>query len=76
MTNNLTLIESEVLDKLIEDSLAFKQLQNPICGYVLNQIDWKQVESDKAKFLSKYVEIKMDDPNGTIETGLEKLGYE
>ena len=74
MTNNITLIENEVLDELLEKAFAFEQLQNPICGYVLNQIDWKKVEIDKANFLTKYVEIPVE-LNETIVDGLEKLGY-
>ena len=74
MTNNLTLIETEVLDELIEKAFAFDQLQNPICGYVLNQIDWKEVEIDKANFLKKYVDIPIELDDSIID-GLEKMGY-
>ena len=74
MTDNLTLIENKILDELLEKAFAFDQLQNPICGYVINQIDWKQVEIDKANFLTKYVTIPID-LNETVVDGLEKLGY-
>lgn len=75
MTNFLTLIESEVLDELIEDHFAIQQLQNPICSYVLNQIDWKQVEIDKKNFLSKYVNVDVN-LNQSIVEALEERGYE
>lgn len=75
MTDKLTLIEDKVLDELLEKAFAFDQLQNPICGYVINQIDWKQVEIDKANFLTKYVTVPVD-LDETIMDGLEKLGYE
>ena len=75
MTDKLTLIEDKVLDELLEKAFAFDQLQNPICGYVINQIDWKQVEIDKANFLTKYVTVPID-LDETIMDGLEKLGYE
>ena len=74
MTDNLTLIQDKVLDALLEKAFAFDQLQNPICGYVLNQIDWKQVAIDKANFLTKYVTVPID-LNETVVDGLEKLGY-
>ncbi len=75
MTDKLTLIEDTVLDELLEKSFAFDQLQNPICGYIINQIDWKQVEIDKANFLAKYVTVPLD-LDETVVDGLEKLGYE
>ena len=75
MTDKLTLIEDKVLDELLEKAFAFDLLQNPICGYVINQIDWKQVEIDKANFLTKYVTVPVD-LDETIMDGLEKLGYE
>lgn len=75
MTNNITLIESEKLDELLEKAFAFDQLQNPTCGYILNKIDWKQVEIDKANYLAKYVEIPMDFDDIVVDK-LDELGYE
>ena len=75
MTNNITLIESEKLDELLEKAFAFDQLQNPTCGYILNTIDWKQVEIDKANYLAKYIEIPMDFDD-TVVDKLDELGYE
>lgn len=69
MTSKLTLIESDVLDEILENHFAFIQLQNPLCGYVLNQIDWKKVEIDKANFLTGYVDVNID-LNEEVEGGI------
>ena len=73
MTDNLTLIESDVLDELIERAFAFDQIMNE--KKKITSVDWKQVAIDKANFLSKYITVNFDF-NKNIVDGLEKRGYE
>ena len=77
MSNNLTLIESDVLDTLLEKAFLYDIIaENNQLMYEedVDEIN-KQVEIRKANFLSKYVEIpmKLDD---TIMDGLDARGYE
>lgn len=73
MTNSLTLIESDILDELIERAFAFDQIMNEKKEITL--IDWKQVAIDKANFLSKYIKVNCDFDKNIVD-GLEKRGYE
>lgn len=78
MTNNLTLIESEVLDELLEKAFLYDILSET--NQLMYETDWaevnKQVMVKKNHFLSNYVNVPLVDLNGTIEEGLERLGYE
>lgn len=78
MTNNLTLIESEVLDELLEKAFLYDILSEN--NQLMFEEDWpsinKQVIIKKANFLSNYVTIPLVDLDGTIEEGLKKLEYE
>lgn len=74
MNNKLTLIESDVLDELIEYYFAFKQLDNPRSKHVLGGINWTQVKLDKEAFLEKYVNIDIN-LNEEIEKELKRRGY-
>ena len=76
MTNNLTLIESDVLDILLEKAFLYDIIaENNQLMYEedADEIN-KQVEIRKANFLSKYVEfpITLDEE---IINELEKRGY-
>lgn len=73
MTNNLTLIESEVLDTLVEKAMAYDFYYDALVNLLFTEN--KEIEAKKDEFLSKYVTIPMEDPDGTIEKGLTKLGY-
>ena len=66
MEYDLTLIETEKLEELIEDAFVLRQL--------LNQVNWNKVKKDKEEFLSKYVNIPLD-LNEDIEKSLEERGY-
>ena len=78
MTNNLTLIESEVLDELLEKAFLYDILSEN--NQLMFEEDWpsinKQVIIKKDNFLSNYVTIPLVDLDGTIEEGLKKLEYE
>ena len=74
MSNKLTLIESDVLDELIEGYFAFKQLDNPRSRHVSGGINWAQVKLDKEAFLEKYINIDID-LNEEIEKALKQRGY-
>ena len=74
MSNDLILIEEEVFEEMLESHLAFQQLMNPICGYVLNQIDWKQVENEKKNILDKYITIPVNLDEKVVDK-LEERGY-
>lgn len=68
MTNNLTLIESEVLDELLEKAILYDLVINP--RLIPENIN-KDVMIRKANFLSKYIEIPLD-INETIAEKLEE----
>jgi len=76
MTNNLTLIESEVLDELLEKAFLYEIISEN--NQLMYEEDWpninKQVKIKKNNFLSKYVNVPMDF-NETIVEGLEKMEY-
>ncbi len=74
MNNKLTLIESDVLDELIEGYFAFKQLDNPRSRHVSGGINWAKAKSDKEAFLEKYVNIDIN-LDEEIEKVLKQRGY-
>ena len=75
MEYDLTLIETEKLEELIEDAFILRQLEDPVCGYVLNsQVNWDKLKKDKEKFLSAYVNIPLN-LTEDVEKTLEERGY-
>lgn len=68
MTNDLTLIESEVLDELLEKAILYDLVINP--RLIPENIN-KDVMIRKTNFLSKYIEIPLD-INETIAKKLEE----
>ena len=76
MTNNLTLIESDVLDEILEKAFLYEIISEN--NQLMYEEDWaninKQVEIKKNNFLSKYVNVPMEFDE-TIVEGLEKMGY-
>ena len=76
MTNNLTLIESDVLDEILEKAFLYDIVSENLP--LMYEEDWaninKQVEIKKNNFLSKYVNVPMEFDE-TIVEGLEKMGY-
>lgn len=76
MTNNLTLIESEVLDELLEKAFLYEIISEN--NQLMYEEDWpninKQVKIRKNNFLSTYVNVPMEFDE-TIVEGLEKMGY-
>ena len=76
MTNNLTLIESDVLDEILEKAFLYEIVSEN--NQLMYEEDWpninKQVKIKKNNFLSKYVNVPMDFDE-TIVEGLEKMGY-
>lgn len=77
MTNNLTIIESEVLDILLEKAFLYDIVSEN--NQLLYEEDMdtinQQIKIRKANFLSKYVEVSMTFDK-TIVDGLEARGYE
>lgn len=76
MTNNLTLIESDVLDEILEKAFLYEIISEN--NQLMYEEDWsninKQVEIKKKNFLSTYVNVPMEFDE-TILEGLEKMGY-
>jgi hypothetical protein len=77
MTNNLTLIESEVLDELLEKAILYDILSEE--NQLYYETDWneinKRIAARKANFLSKYIDVPID-LNETLADKLDELGYE
>jgi hypothetical protein len=77
MTNNLTLIESEVLDELLEKAILYDILSEE--NQLYYETDWneinKRITARKANFLSKYIDVPID-LNETLADKLDELGYE
>lgn len=74
MTNDLTLIETDVLEELLEKAFTYdiehvSQVHPPA-----SEIN-KMVQKKKKDFLSHYVNVPID-LNDSIIDGLEKMGYE
>ena len=76
MTNDLTLIETDVLDELLEKAFAYDIISED--NQLMYEEDWneinKQIEIKKNNFLNKYVNIPIE-LDETIIDGLEKIGY-
>jgi hypothetical protein len=73
MTHDLTLIETDVLEELLEKAFTYdiehmSQVHPPASE--INKI----VQKKKKDFLSGYVNIPLD-LNESIADGLEKMGY-
>lgn len=68
MSNNITLIESEVLDELLEKAILYDLVINP---RLIPENTNKDVMIRKANFLSKYIEIPLN-ANETIAEKLEE----
>ena len=76
MTNNLTLIESDVLDEILEKAFLYEIISEN--NQLMYEEDWaninKQAEIKKNNFLSTYVNVPMEFDESIVE-GLEKMGY-
>jgi hypothetical protein len=76
MTNNLTLIESEILDELLEKAILYDILSEE--NQLYYETDWdkinKRIAARKANFLSKYIDVPID-LNETLADKLEQIGY-
>ena len=74
MTNDLTLIETEVLEELLEKAILYDLIEDE---YILKQknpdINHK-VSIKKHNFLSKYINVDVNF-DVTIVDALEKKGY-
>ncbi len=66
MGYDLTLIETEVLEELIEDAFVLRQL--------VNKINWDKLKKDKEKFLSTYINVPLN-LTDEIEESLKERGY-
>lgn len=77
MSNDLTLIETPVLNEILEKAFAYEILSSD--NEPLYEINWselnKEIEVKKRNFLSKYVNISMDF-NEDIINKLEERGYD
>lgn len=77
MTENLTLIESEVLDELLEKAILYDILSEE--NQLYYETDWdeinKRIVARKANFLSKYIDVPIN-LDETLADKLEQLGYE
>ncbi len=74
MTNNVTLIENDVLEELLEKAFAYDIEHMSQVHPPASEIN-KMVQRKKKDFLSKYVNVPLE-LNETIVEGLEKMGYE
>lgn len=76
MTENLTLIESKVLDELLEKAILYDILSEE--NQLYYETDWdkinKRIAARKSNFLSKYIDIPLE-LDDTIVDGLAKTGY-
>ena len=76
MTENLTLIESEVLDELLEKAILYDILSEE--NQLYYETDWdeinKRIAARKANFLSKYIDVPIN-LDETLADKLEQLGY-
>ena len=77
MTNNITLIESEKLDELLEKAILYDIITEE--NQLLYTEDLEDINKKaairKANYLAKYIEIPMDFDD-TIVDKLDELGYE
>ena len=77
MTNDITLIESEKLDELLEKAILYDILAEE--NQLLYTEDLEDINKKaairKANYLAKYIEIPMDFDD-TIVDKLDELGYE
>lgn len=76
MTNNLTLIESEILDELLEKAILYDIIAEEnqlLYTEDLEDIN-KKIAIRKANFLSKYIDVPID-LNETLADKLEEIGY-
>ena len=73
MTNNLTLIESDVLEELLEKAFAWEVHQE-----YGNELMWdaknKKIMQKKEDFFSKYIDVPVALDESIVE-GLERIGY-
>ena len=78
MTDNFTLIESEVLDELLEKAIHY-DIFYETNNQPMYEIDYaklnKKVATRKANFLSKYIDVPIN-LDETLADKLEQLGYE
>lgn len=79
MTDNFTLIESEILDELLEKALYYDIIFCEMNNLPMYEIDYiklnKDVATRKANFLSKYIDVPIN-LDETLADKLEQLGYE
>ena len=76
MTDNFTLIESEVLDELLEKAILYDILSEE--NQLYYETDWdeinKRITARKANFLSKYIDVPIN-LDETLADKLEQIGY-
>lgn len=76
MTENLTLIESEVLDELLEKAILYDIIAEE--NQLFYETDWdeinKKIAIRKANFLSKYIDVPIN-LDETLADKLEEIGY-
>lgn len=76
MTDNLTLIESEVLDELLEKAILYDIIAEE--NQLFYETDWdeinKKIATRKANFLSKYIDVPIN-LDETLADKLEEIGY-
>lgn len=77
MTNNITLIESEELDTLLEKAILYDIIAEENQLFYTEDLEDinKKMAIRKANYLAKYIEIPMDFDD-TIVDKLDELGYE
>lgn len=76
MTNNITLIESEELDTLLEKAILYDIIAEENQLFYTEDLEDinKKMAIRKANYLAKYIEIPMDFDD-TIVDKLDELGY-
>ena len=72
MTHDLTLIETDVLEELLEKAFTYDIEHMSQVHPPASEIN-KMVQRKKKDFLSKYVNVPLE-LNETIAEGLEKMG--
>lgn len=76
MTENLTLIESEVLDELLEKAILYDIIAEENQLFYTEDLEDinKKIAIRKANFLSKYIDVPVN-LNETLADKLEEIGY-
>lgn len=74
MDKELILIEKDVLEEILEKSMAY-DLKNHFGDDLSFLGAYKKIEAAKKQFFDKYISISLDDIDETLNKKLDELGY-